>query len=215
MTDGSTAGCINEIVNNDEYKLSLFCSMNYESFIDIGSNCGVVTIILAKQNPNSVIYSIEPDPELFKILLMNVQLNNLTNVKLFNKACTNNIDKKTTLFKTPGFTGGNTICSENKNISNFYNVESVESVEVECISLDNFIDDNNIKNIKLLKIDCEGAEYDILYESKYFKLGIVENMVGEFHDLQYNIKSKNDINELINYSKQYVDGIFKITILKL
>ena len=72
---------------------------------------------------------------------------------------------------------------------------------------------NNIEKIKLLKIDCDGAEYEILYDSVFFKSGNVENMVGEFHNLPYNITVKSNITELLDYCKPLVSGLFKITLL--
>ena len=69
--------------------------------------------------------------------------------------------------------------------------------------------------IELLKIDCEGAEFEILYNSDFFQKNIVKNMVGEFHNLCYNTTVKNTSQELINYCKLYVKGILKITELTI
>jgi FkbM family methyltransferase len=212
--DLSLDGCIREIVTNDEYLLKNFVSNEQLYILDIGANCGIATIILAKQNPNSIIYSFEPDSKVFNILKTNVELNNLKNVKLFNKAVTKKEDSKKMLMLHPECTGGNTTCASIKSLENYYNAK-IQCIEVECISLDEIIETNNISTINLLKIDCEGAEYEILYNSNYFKSGIVENMVGEFHNLPYNNEVNSNTAALLHYCKPLVNGIFKITLLTL
>ena len=81
--------------------------------------------------------------------------------------------------------------------------------------MDKIIDDNFIDEIELLKIDCEGAEYDILYNSSNIKKNIVKNMVGEFHNLKYNIVGKETGESLVTYCKPFVENIFKVTILNI
>lgn len=213
-SDLSTWGCINEIVNNDEYLLKQFVSNEQLHIIDIGANCGIATIILAKQNPNSIIYTFEPDPNVFNVLKTNVELNNLKNVKLFNKGVCKKEDKTKYLCLHPSYTGGNTTCSSLSSCEKYFNTK-IKYFEVECISLDEIIEQNNISKINLLKIDCEGAEYEILYNSNYFKSGIVENMVGEFHDLPYNNEVNSNTTKLLDYCKPFVNGVFKITVLTL
>ena len=213
--DASTYGSINEIVFRDEYVLKEFKSDEANVFIDIGANCGIATIILAKQNPNSIVYSFEPDIRVFNILCKNVVLNNLSNVKLYNYAVADNGIKSIKLGLHPQYSGGNTTCADLNSLTNYFNC-GIDCIDVKCVSFDEIISQNNIKKVKLLKIDCEGAEYEIIYGSKYIKSNIIENIVGEYHSLPYNIKTSNKTTtELINYTKQYVKGIFKITILIL
>jgi len=211
--DPSELWCIDEIVNNNEYVLDNFINNNNKIFIDIGANCGVATIILAKQNPLSIIYSYEPDKSLFNILLKNIEINNLLNIKPFNYAVTKKGINKINLTLHPNYSGGNTTYSNINNMENFFNKQIIQ-YEVNCTSIDEIIELNNIDYIELLKIDCEGAEYDILYDSIYLKNYIIKNIVGEFHNLKYNIVG-NTGEELISYIKNYINGIFKISILNV
>ncbi len=83
--DPSGKGCITEIINNDEYELYKY--NNIEGIlIDIGGNHGLVTCILAKQNPMAKVIVLEPIPELVNRIKKNVELNNLTNVTIIDKA---------------------------------------------------------------------------------------------------------------------------------
>lgn len=209
-SDPSTIGCINEIVSRNEYRLEQFTNIENGTFIDVGANCGVATIILAKQNPNSVVYSFEPDPRVFKVLEENIKLNKLSNVILFNKAMCRKETKTIELCLHPSYSGGNTTCADKTVFGN--------NTIVDCVAFDEIIDKYKISKIDLLKIDCEGAEYEILYESVRFKERIVKAIVGEFHNLSYNIKITNtnyNANKLIDYCKQYVDNLLPITILNI
>jgi hypothetical protein len=98
-------------------------------------------------------------------------------------------------------------------MKSFFNQEII-SYYVDCISLDEIIIQNNINEVELLKIDCEGAEYDILYNSISLKNKIIKSMVGEFHNLKYN-KLENTGEQLILYCKEFISEIFKVSILNV
>lgn len=58
-----------------------------DKVIDIGANIGAVTLESAtKVGDSGVVYSIEPHPRIYKYLLGNIKLNNLTNIKTYNIA---------------------------------------------------------------------------------------------------------------------------------
>lgn len=211
INDISGVGCISEIVDNDEYKLDNFININDKTIIDIGANTGVATIILAKQNPKSIVYSFEPDSEVFKLLEKNIEDNNLDNVKAFNMAIHT---EERYLYISPLWSGGNTLVSDDELFKQYFKTD-VRKVKINTISIDDFITQNNIDEIYLLKIDCEGSEFDFFLNSKLiFKTVSINNIVGEFHDFVYSA-DKNDTksSELLNYCKDNIDGIVKICIL--
>lgn len=212
--DLSELWCIDEIVRDNDYLLNRFNNYINKIFIDIGANCGVATIILAKQNPLSTIYSFEPDSKVFEVLSENVKINNLTNVKLFNMAVAGNNISLLELCHHPLYSGGNTTYSDTKSFNDFFKANAIIS-EVKALSFDDIFNDNNIDEVELLKIDCEGAEFDIIYDSINFKNKKVKNMVGEFHNLSYNNKVKNKAEDLLEFSKSFIDGIFNIRILNV
>ncbi len=211
--DPSGKGCIQEIIHQNEYRLETFADIR-SHIVDIGANCGVATIILAKQNPRSTIYAFEPDPRVYELLLENVKINGLTNVKCHNMAVSDGSKRSLTLYLHPNFSGGNTTCSDENGFRTFFHADG-KSFRVDCISLDEIIVTNHIDSIELLKIDCEGAEFEILRGSRLFRTGIVKNIVGEFHNLRYNTQSTNDVDGLLEYCKEHVDGFMKMTLLSL
>lgn len=70
------------------------------------------------------------------------------------------------------------------NTGGFSVVFNSTGLPVETISLDEILFEasGGLKTgVRMLKIDCEGAEYPILFTSKY--LSIIEKISGEYHDI--------------------------------
>jgi FkbM family methyltransferase len=210
--DLSGEGCIQEIINNDEYNLYKYKNLSGH-IIDIGGNNGLVTCILAKQNPLATIIVIEPIPFLCERIQKNVSLNNLNNVIILNKALGDGDDVKITIGNT--YSGASSTLVNNSDL--FCNIfDGNKQITVNSITFDQLITNNNIESIDLLKIDCEGGEY-YLYDSKKFKTNIVKNITGEFHNLSYNTQLKKNwnYNDLLIYVKKYVSGDIKISFLTM
>lgn len=211
-SDLSGQGCITEIVTHNDYLLNSFAGNINEIFVDIGANVGVATIIMAKLNPQSIVHAFEPFKECFDVLLKNIELNNLTNVVAHNIAVSDKDIDKVNLAIYGSMSGANTLYADGIDFEKFYG--GTTSQQTSCIAFDTFIKNNNISKIKLLKIDCEGAEYDILYGSSNVKSGVIENMVGEFHNFK-NLTGRNVSSELQVYCRPYIQGLMKISTLDL
>ena len=65
---------------------------------------------------------------------------------------------------------------KNTGLHSFYNKGS-KTIEVNTVSLDDIL--KRVEKVSLLKIDTEGAECKILFESEL--LSKVDNIVGEYH----------------------------------
>jgi FkbM family methyltransferase len=211
--DPSGYGCIREIVLNDEYELSRFTNLT-NTILDIGANCGVAATILGKQNPKARLFAFEPHPPTFDLLQENLLLNKVTNVTAINCAVGDPHRSKVTLFLHPAFSGGNTICSAPAPFAEYHNSPAA-SIDVPCVSLDSVIETHGIELIDLLKIDCEGSEFEILLTSESVRRGIVKSIVGEFHDLVYNSSVTHSSDELLEFCEKYIEGLKRISVLKL
>jgi len=212
-------GSILEIVTRNDYKLDKFAGQKNKIFIDIGANLGIATIIMAKLNPESIVYSFEPIKNVYDMLVNNININSLTNVKTFNMGVSDRKTKSLKLSVLNNMSGASSTYANENLFKNkwselFENRANYQFNIVDCVSLDEFITTNGITEIELLKIDCEGAEFDIIYDSELFKERIIKNLVGEFHNLCYN-NALNKSQELIEYCKKYIDGIVKVSILNL
>ncbi len=128
---------------------------NYTIF-DIGSNIGTTTLPFAKILSKGIVYSFEPGINNYKRILKNVNLNpDLKNIKLFNIGFG---EKKGSvrLYKVDiNNPGMNRILPKNEQ-----NQYDFENIAIE--TLDDFVNQNSIDKIELIKIDVEGYELNIL-----------------------------------------------------
>jgi hypothetical protein len=58
------------------------------------------------------------------------------------------------------------------------------AVTIECTTLDRIIAEQGLETIDLLKMDCEGAEYEIFYQASDETLARIQEMRIEYHVLE-------------------------------
>jgi len=122
-----------------------------DTFIDIGAWIGPYTILASKLvGSDGHVYAFEPDPVARKALQENIELNQATNVTVLPLAVSDCSQKL--LLVSSKF--GNSVSHIQ---TNSINSEEEHSVEVEAVSLNTFIQEQNIKSFHI-KIDVEGAE---------------------------------------------------------
>lgn len=154
-----------------------FNSTNPEPIIiDCGSNIGLSVVYFKTLFPNAIITAFEPDKQLFKILEKNVQ--NFNNIKLYNKAIWLN-DGIIEFQEEGGFSGRIPKSGDINNI-----------VKVPCTRLKDLI----INKIDFLKIDIEGAEYEVIKDCADV-LSFVENLFIEYHS---HISEPQKLDEILN-----------------
>ena len=119
------------------------------------------------------IHCFEPEPENFKQLIEN--LKNYKYFQPYNLAVSDKSGKRI-LHKVLG---------KNTGLHSFYG--DGPEIESNTVSLDDILD--RIQKVSLLKIDAEGAEYEIIMNSK--KLNKIKNIIGEYHDNYTDKKSKD------------------------
>ncbi len=124
--------------------------------IDVGANIGYFTVLFAELvGYYGRVYAFEPDPENFKILKKNIEVNKYENVVLINKAVLEK-DGKLKLYLGKEDMGNHKIYSGD---------EKRAVIEIEGISLDNYFKDINVK-IDFIKIDVEGSEPGVISSGK-------------------------------------------------
>lgn len=152
----------------EEYSNSGFDLHESDTIIDIGAHIGLFTLFASQFCKNGKIYCFEPVKENYELLLSNMTLNNLSNVSAFNVAVA---DKTSTvrIFLNKDESGHSMFAQD----SNF--------IEVQSTILKNIFDENNISICNFIKMDCEGAEYDIIRSlpQKYFTK--IKKMIIEYH----------------------------------
>jgi FkbM family methyltransferase len=142
--------------------------------IDLGTHIGSFSL-LAYEKGSRKIYTYEATEDNY--LLAKSNLKN-TNVELFNLAVWRSDQEPTELYfnkNVVDFNTGMGMVVVNKS-------EDVDTIKVKSTQLDSIL--TNFLDIKLLKIDVEGAEYPILYTSCHLEK--IQQICGEFHEYEDN-----------------------------
>ena len=138
--------------------------------VDVGANIGAFTLLLRSVSPLHIV-AYEPQPFLFKLLQWNIGFNRLTGVDARNVACGS---KRGEVAFSLGI-NGSIVCesstSKKKPVSASPMVSNLDDeaemtqsgdavVNVPATILDEDLAD--APSVSLLKIDCEGFEYEVL-----------------------------------------------------
>ena len=139
---------------------------------------------------NGLIYSFEPVPENYNLLIDNIQSNDLNQIKPFNLAVSNS-NSNVKLYLNDDEAGHSMFSKSSKTIT------------VDSISLQQIFDDNNIENCNFLKLDCEGTEYEILQNLPLSYFNKIEKIVIEYHMADSHPELLENLKKLLisqNYS---------------
>lgn len=130
------------------------------TIFDIGANTGIYSIISSKFNPQAKIYAFEPNPVNSKRLEKNIKLNRCQNVSSTEKALG---DKESIIkFTVPTDDSISLVSSIVGPFSrSFFNIKYKE-IDVQQTTLDDFVEQEKIPHVDLIKIDVEYYELNVL-----------------------------------------------------
>lgn len=164
-----------------------------DSFLDVGGNEGYFSVIASSLVQNGCVYCIEPQSRLQTIITENIKINKSQNVKLYHLALSEQ-PQEIDLFLRP---------STNTGASSFFRHWKIGSIKetVKAITLDQFIEQNNISKIRLMKVDCEGAEYLVIGGGKQtLSKQLIQFIALEYHPSICGIDKCNQIHQnLLGY----------------
>lgn len=142
--------------------------------VDIGGFIGDFTLYAATHLKARRVVVCEPSPRNWTLLVKNIQNNHFEDrVSMMNKAVT---DGRVVMLDIDAPDRGQARISA-------YRPSGCEKKAVECISLSLLLAEFNITEVDLLKIDCEGGEYDILLTTPSKVFSAVKNIVFEYHEI--------------------------------
>jgi FkbM family methyltransferase len=138
--------------------------------VDIGANIGVFALFAAAE-PDTRVYAYEPVADTYRQLCENVALNGLgERVTTFNLGVTGASERREIHVSPHG-----------SPFSSLYGGEG-QTEEIECVGLDRVFEENAIERCDLLKLDCEGAEFEILFGAPDHVLARVDRICVEYHE---------------------------------
>lgn len=162
---------------------------------DLGTNLGtfVDKVVKTFGKNNLQLHLFEPQDQLHEILLKK-----FSNIGIINKF---GIGKENGLYKFYI----NSINSQSSFLNNHNIGEIVSEEMVEVKRLDNYIEENEIAKIDILKIDIEGKEHDALISmGKY-----LEEKIAKYIKIEMNFNDKQNftsVNQLLNDADYYLIG---------
>jgi len=115
---------------------------------------GYITLEAAVANREGVVYAFEPEPDNYDRLIDNISLNALDSIRTYNTALgstTGTLD----LYLAEANSGAHSAFQSNTNVSD-------KKVQVPMRTLDSVVEQDSITDIKMIKLDVEGYELEVL-----------------------------------------------------
>ena len=180
-----------EILDKEIYKFK--SEIDNPVIVDCGANIGLSVLYFKLLYPNSKIIAFEPDEKIFEALKKNTQNFKLANIELFNEAVWIE-NGKLEFRKEGGFSGRLALPGDNENIV------SVKTKRLKDL----------LKNkIDFLKLDIEGAEYNVILDCKE-ELKNVSYLFIEYHSHKSKEQTLGEILEILrqNNFRYFIDTAF-------
>ena len=149
----------------DPEALNTFCSWLSEDVVlyDLGANIGYYALIANQYIRNGIIYSFEPMPGNIEVFNKHLQLNKNfiknDNIRLLPFAISDS-DKKVSFSENKETMEGNTYIDKSTTYTDAQGTFVVQSYSVDSLLQQGY------KKPDIIKIDVEGAEYDVLAGAK-------------------------------------------------
>ena len=154
--------------------------------LDCGSNIGMSILYFKQVYPHARIIAFEPDPDIVPFLERNITDNNLTDVQWLQSALSNDAEKK--VFFSDGICGSG--LAEPLTLESSH---TWKKYEVSCARLRDYL----TEPIDFLKMNIEGAEYEVLADSED-RLTQIREMIIEYHHLPGLRRSLHQILEILH-----------------
>lgn len=166
---------------------------------DVGSNRGDITQAYLDHFPNSDIFAFEPVPEMADIYETRFKANNKVHL---NKIALSDRAGSVTLYVNSSVDTSSLLPSQKIGASSDESCKTVSTIEVETGIIDDFVADQKLDTIDILKMDVQGSELavlkgakkaleqnkiSIIYTEVYFKPQYVDQPL--FYDIATFLKS--------------------------
>jgi|EndMetStandDraft_4_1072995.scaffolds.fasta_scaffold31115_2 FkbM family methyltransferase len=168
-----------------------------DTFIDVGANIGYFSMMAsALVGPEGKVFSFEPDPKNIERIRYHSANNPYNNVEIVSQPASHSVEEVKFYFNKSS-SGGNALWNPGEFVgdADFNDGFSV----MKSTTLSDEFQARDIKNVKLVKIDTEGAEHAILRGAKDWLRGqTIPYIVTELNGFGLK-KLDSSIDELISF----------------
>ncbi len=166
---------------------------------DIGANDGSYSIMLINVFTGAKVFAFEPVASIYDTAVSKIK--DHAGITLINKAVSNYAG--TMELYTDSSSNNNQISSSFADgLKDFYQVNDLQKLSVDVVTIDSFCQDNNISRIDFLKVDVEGAELSVLQGCAHL---LSTNGIGfiqfEFND--FNISSRTFVKDFYDLLRNF------------
>ena len=158
-----------EVFISGDYENSEISFPEVRTVLDVGANIGVATIWFSERCPLARIFAVEPSSEASARLLRNINRNGLGN--------------RVSVLTVALGEGGRPlylVFGEHSGVSHTDTEPHDGSQMVWSADLKTILEIVG-GHVDVMKLDCEGAEYDIILGADNHTLSQIDNIVGEYH----------------------------------
>ncbi len=141
--------------------------------IDVGAHIGLFALYAASTTRRTRVYAFEPMPANMQLLRHNIVSNALTERVTLHQLGLAAQRGTYQLYMYPE--------DVQHSIHASGRVMADDAVEIECITLADVFEQNGLETCDLLKMDCEGAEYECLYSTPPDVLARIRRLRLEYH----------------------------------
>jgi FkbM family methyltransferase len=178
--------------------IEVFLKQDYGSIprdsviIDLGASIGVFSIYAAASSTGSRIYAYEPMPAFYHLLRENVRLNRTGGrIRCFNIAAAGRAQTRTLYVSGTHFQFPTCVRPEEP--------EPSQQLSVPCITLAEILESNQLERVDLLKMDIEGSEYEVLYETTASVFARIREIRMEYHNLGSNGRNAPELQKFLTH----------------
>jgi FkbM family methyltransferase len=127
--------------------------------LDIGANTGIFSIIAKAYNPKAKVHAFEPQPNVFKVLEKNNQINSFD---IYCHQLALSDESGELPFYNTGYSTFENNNTTHGSLNKEWRTEKQQAIKVQVERLDEFLDKNKVNKIDLIKIDVETLEFEVL-----------------------------------------------------
>ena len=154
---------INEIFSDKDYELAK--RKKDMIVLDVGANVGMFSLFI--KDYAKKIYALEPSRRCFECLKINTK--DWNNIEIFNIGLANRKDKAMLFGKGDQTPQTMMLEGENKEV-------------IDITTIEDFMNEQKIDHVDVMKIDTEGAEYIILADQTFRNMASkIDFVIGESH----------------------------------
>lgn len=168
-----------------------------ETVVDIGGNIGVFALFAATRENGVYVHSFEPFPANAKFFKQNLDDSHIKNIVFHNLAVADKSIERVLQIEDSWL-----------NHSLIDQDSKTDGIVVKCISLDEAL--AKVAVCDLLKLDCEGSEYEILYSCSSDSIKKIKKIVGEFHNVDNETRNGEGLRKFLKNNGYQIDVFYSL-----